>query len=211
MTHRSHDTPARSSTAPIVRRALGDAFRQARPAPHDPNPVMFVVEVGSAFTTLLFVHAADRPATARRRRRLHPGASRSGSGSRCSSRTSPRRWPRAAARRRPTRCARRARTSSRKRLAEPGARRRGRDRSSRRSCAPGDVVLVEAGELDPGRRRDHRGRRLGRRERDHRRERAGDPRERRRPQRGHRRHARALRLARRPHHARTRARPSSTA
>ena len=72
--------------------------------------------------------------------------------------------------------------------------------SSAATLRKGDVVLVEAGDIDPRRRRGRRGRRLGRRERHHRRERAGHPRERRRPQRGHRRHARALRLARRAHH-----------
>ena len=147
--------------------------------------------------------------TARRR----PGSSspsRSGSGSPCSSRTSPRRWPRGAARRRPTRCARRARTSRPSSSREPQRDARARAAVSASQLRKGDVVLVEAGDVIPVRRRDRRGRRLGRRERHHRRERAGHPRERRRPQRGHRRHARALRLARRAHHGRTRARRSST-
>ena len=52
----------------------------------------------------------------------------------------------------------------------------------------GDVVVVEAGEVIPGRRRDHRGRRLGRRVGDHRRVGARDPRVGRRPLRRHRRH-----------------------
>lgn len=43
---------------PIVRRAVGDAFVKLDPRRMVKNPVMFVVEVGSAFTTLLFVHAA---------------------------------------------------------------------------------------------------------------------------------------------------------
>ena len=55
------------------------------------NPVMFVVEVGSVLTTLQLIRGR-RPAGG-------PSASscrsRSGSGSRCSSPTSPRRWPRA--------------------------------------------------------------------------------------------------------------------
>ena len=49
--------------------------------------------------------------------------------------------------------------------------------------------------LDPERRRGDRRRRLGRRIGDHRRIGAGDPRERRRPLGGHRRHARHVRLA----------------
>src|SRR5205814_2514867 len=41
----------------IVRRAIGDAFGKLDPRRMIRNPVMFVVEVGSAFTTILFLHA----------------------------------------------------------------------------------------------------------------------------------------------------------
>jgi K+-transporting ATPase ATPase B chain len=41
----------------IVRRAAFDAFKKLDPRVMIKNPVMFVVEIGSAFTTLLFVHA----------------------------------------------------------------------------------------------------------------------------------------------------------
>ncbi len=41
----------------IVRRAIGDAFKKLDPRTMIKNPVMFVVEVGSAFTTVLAVHA----------------------------------------------------------------------------------------------------------------------------------------------------------
>ncbi len=61
------------------------------------------------------------------------------------------------------------------------------------------------------RRRSDRGRRLGQRGRDHRRIRARDPRIRRRPLGGHRRHAGVVRLDPRPHHRGARARPSSIA
>ncbi len=51
---------------PIVKRALVDAFRKLDPRHQAKNPVMFVVEVGSAFTTALFVQAlvgkGDAPA-----------------------------------------------------------------------------------------------------------------------------------------------------
>src|SRR4030095_12266729 len=43
--------------APIVRRALVDSLRKLDPRHMIRNPVMFVVEVGSAFTTLLGFHA----------------------------------------------------------------------------------------------------------------------------------------------------------
>ena len=58
---------------------------------------------------------------------------------------------------------------------------------------------------DPRRRHGHRGHRLGRRVGDHRRVGPGHPRGRRRPQRGHRRHARALRPHRRRDHPGARA------
>jgi K+-transporting ATPase ATPase B chain len=41
----------------IVRRAIRDAFGKLDPRRMIRNPVMFVVEVGSVFTTLLFIHA----------------------------------------------------------------------------------------------------------------------------------------------------------
>jgi K+-transporting ATPase ATPase B chain len=42
---------------PIVRRAIGDAFRKLDPRHQLRNPVMFVVEVGSLLTTVLFLQA----------------------------------------------------------------------------------------------------------------------------------------------------------
>jgi K+-transporting ATPase ATPase B chain len=42
---------------PIVRRALWDSVRKLNPIHQIKNPVMFVVEVGSILTTLLFFHA----------------------------------------------------------------------------------------------------------------------------------------------------------
>jgi K+-transporting ATPase ATPase B chain len=42
----------------IVKGAIVDAFSKLDPRRMVRNPVMFVVEVGSAFTTLLFAHAA---------------------------------------------------------------------------------------------------------------------------------------------------------
>src|SRR6185437_7800781 len=39
---------------PIVRRAVGDSFGKLHPRVMLKNPVMFVVEVGAAFTTVLF-------------------------------------------------------------------------------------------------------------------------------------------------------------
>ena len=90
--------------------------------------------------------------------RVHPGASRSGCGSPCSSPTSPRRWPRGAARPRPTRCARPARDvlaqaagrrprDRRRSSAVPGTDARARATSS--SSKPGDVIPAD-GEVVEG-------------------------------------------------------------
>src|SRR5512146_2626186 len=42
----------------LIRSAMGDAVRKLHPRHMIRNPVMFTVEIGSAFTTVLFVHAA---------------------------------------------------------------------------------------------------------------------------------------------------------
>ena len=149
------------------------------------NPVMFVVEIGSIFTTLLFVHA------------LVTGAGDASAGfigavslwlwftvlfaNFAEAMAEGRGKAQADSLRKARGCHRPPCSSSRARRAAPSepssqlARRRPRARRG----GPGD----------PRRRRDRRGRRIGGRERDHGRERAGDPRERRRSQRGHRWHA----------------------
>ena len=126
----------------IVRRAIWDSFRKLHPRTMARNPVMFVVEVGSVLTTLRLVQRRRRPAAAISASSCR---SRSGSGSPCSSPTSPRRWPRAAARRRPTRCGE-AKT-------ETVAKRERPDGDLETVPAPslrkGDVVRVAAGEVIP--------------------------------------------------------------
>jgi K+-transporting ATPase ATPase B chain len=56
----THDSsqPRPLFEAAIVRAAAVDAVRKLHPRRMVKNPVMFVVEVGSAFTTVLFLHAA---------------------------------------------------------------------------------------------------------------------------------------------------------
>ncbi len=56
MTHKAQARPLFDPA--IVQRAVADSFRKLDPRLMLKNPVMFVVEVGSAFTTLLFLHAA---------------------------------------------------------------------------------------------------------------------------------------------------------
>ena len=135
-----------------------------------------------------------------------PGSSPRGCGSRCCSRTSPKRWPKAGARRRPTRCARpvpRPSPSSADPTARSGRRRRA-------ELQVGDRCVVGPGQVIPGDGEIVEGHRLGRRVGHHRRVGAGHPGVGRRPQLGHRRHPGALRPHRRADHARSRARASST-
>ena len=180
--------------AAIMRRAVGDSFVKLDPRHLMRNPVMFVVEVGSVLTTILFFtnlgvgeHRRERVRRARRRRC---------SGSRCCSRTSPRRSPKAAARRRPTRCARPVRDDG-----EPPRAPTGRSRRSPGTQLDlGDEVRGRRGRGHPERRRRRRGHREHRRVGDHRRVGPGDPRGRWRPLGGHRRDAGALRPDRRAHH-----------
>ena len=159
-----------------------DALLKLNPRKMMGNPVMFVVEIGSVITTVLLFQAA-----ARRSRSIC--RSRCGCGSPCCSRTSPRPWRKAAARRRPTRCARRAPKPWPIACHDDG----GIEQVPSSKLRAGDMVLVSAGRIHPVRRRDHRRRRIGGRVGDHRRIRSGDSRSRRRPLGGHRRHARALR------------------
>ena len=51
------DTQRKLFDGPIVKRAIVDSFRKLDPRHQLKNPVMFVVEVGSVFTTALFVQA----------------------------------------------------------------------------------------------------------------------------------------------------------
>src|SRR6516164_5662340 len=50
---------------PIVKRAIGDSFRKLHPRLMLKNPVMFVVEVGAAITTVLFANFAEAMAEGR--------------------------------------------------------------------------------------------------------------------------------------------------
>ena len=80
------------------------SFTKLSPRVQWRNPVMFVVYVGSdPHHRAVAARAAATRAKACRRPSSSP--SRCGCGSRCSSPTSPKRWPKAAARHRPPRCA----------------------------------------------------------------------------------------------------------
>ena len=171
---------------PIVKRAIGDSFVKLNPRLMMKNPVMFVVEVGAAMTTLevfkdlamgshgigftfqitlwlwftvLFANFAEAMAEGRGKAQAD---------------------------------------TLRKTKTETTARRLKNGKKYETVAATelraGDVVLVERGRDHPRRwRRDRRHRQRGRIGH-YRRERAGDPRIGRRPQRRHRRHQGALRL-----------------
>ena len=126
-------------TRELVLAAIRDSFPKLDPRSQVRNPVMFIVELGSVITTVIFVldlvaRAHGRPLVRRRDRGLAL-ADRAVRELRRGDRR------RAAARRRRTRCARRA-------------RRRSRACATAARCpAPelqrGDVVVVEAGEVIP--------------------------------------------------------------
>ena len=87
----------------ITRQAIKDSFVKLNPRTMARNPVMFVVEVGSVLTTILFFRDLGSSTPTRT---CSPASCRCGCGSPCCSPTSPRPWPRAGARPRPPRCAR---------------------------------------------------------------------------------------------------------
>ena len=137
--------PVTALTDPkIVWPAIGSAFAKLDPRAMMKNPVMFVVEVVAALTTVL-----SRPRLDERQPSIlaSPSRSSSGCGSPCSLPTSPRRWRKAAARRKPRVCGR------------PARRPRPSSSSMRKTALvvptpagelrPGQVVLVEAGDLIP--------------------------------------------------------------
>ena len=188
----------------IMKRAVGRLVPQARPAPDGPQPGD-VRRRGRqrAHDVAVLPEAAVGEVV---RQRVRRARRRRGCGSRCCSPTSPRRSPRAGARRRPTRCARPARRRS-PTSASPTAR---SPRSRRASCTVGDECVVAAGELIPGDGDIVEGiasvdeSAITGESAPVIRESGGDRCV------GHRRHARAVRPDRRADHARSRARPSST-
>ena len=176
----------------IVKRATLDSFVKLDPRTLARNPVMFVVEVGSVLTTILFIRDFG---DATGKENLFAGivvaflwftvlfanfaeAMAEGRG--------------------------KAQAATlRKTRSETVAHVR-RDGSvvevPSSQLQIGDLCVVAGGRGDPGRRRRRRGHRHGRRVGHHRRVGAGDPRIGRRPLRGHRRHPRAVRRDRGAHH-----------
>ena len=127
----------------IVGPAIGDAFKKLNPRLMVKNPVMFVTMVGAALTTVgIFTAEPDCAASSRNWR--------SGSGSRCCSPILPKRWRKAAARRRPPACARRARTRWRAACGTDAKR-----KSPRPNCRKATRRL-RSGRRHSRRRRSHR-------------------------------------------------------
>ncbi len=128
----------------IVSRASIDSFVKLDPRLMIKNPVMFVVEVTERAR---HVHADS--ATRWRIRWRWPDSnfkSLSGCGSPCCSPTSPRRWRKAAARRRPITCAR-TRTETQAKLIVAGGETKLVPAAQLRRD---DVVMVAAGDVIPG-------------------------------------------------------------
>ena len=146
MTMSNYDKARPLFDPPIVRRAIVDSFAKLDPRRQLRNPVMFTVFVGSMLTTGLGVHALVT--AGRRSRRRSSSASRRGCGSPCCLPTSPKRWPKGAARRRPTRCGRRAATCTAKKLDEPRSRRDASDPSRRRRLRKGRRRARRSGRPD---------------------------------------------------------------
>ena len=116
----------------IVVPAIGQAFVKLNPATLIKNPVIFVLEIVTALTTDL---ARARPGAASRRASDSPSRSFCGCGSPCCSPTSPKRWRKGAARRRPTHC---AAAASRRKPRSFRIRKNARTirRSRRSTCGP---------------------------------------------------------------------------
>ena len=171
---------------PIVKRAIVDSFRKLNPRLMMKNPVMFVVEVGAAMTTVLAVRDVAQGAAiagftfqitlwlwftvlfANFAEAMAEGRGKAQADT-----------------------LRKTKTETTARRLLNGAN---RNRAGHACCARGDVVLVELGETIPGDGDVIEGIASVDESRHHRRKRARDPRIRRRPQRRHRRHQGALRL-----------------
>ena len=127
----------------ILRRAIKESFVKLNPRMVAKNPVMFVVEVGAALTTVFVIKdavtGAGGPAL-RNSDRAH------GCGSPCCLPTSPKPWPKPAAKRRPTICARRRPTRWPRSFLPNGKF----EMVAASQLRAGDIVFVEAGYLIPG-------------------------------------------------------------
>ena len=90
--------------AALIKTALWGALAKLSPFVQWRNPVMFIVYIGSIFTTLLWLHALNAPQDAS----MRPAfvlAITVWLWFTCCLPTLPRRWQKAAARRKPHRCA----------------------------------------------------------------------------------------------------------
>ena len=137
--------PVTALTDPkIVLPAIGSAFAKLDPRVMMKNPVMFVVEVGRRAHHR---HFHPRTGSAAASISASPSRSFSGCGSRCCSPISPRPWPRDAARRKRQR-SRQTREETKAKLIVD--EKRGLTVPvPAGELAPGQVVLVEAGDLIP--------------------------------------------------------------
>ena len=136
--------PVTALTDPkIVLPAIGSAFAKLDPRAHDQEPGDVR---GRGRRRADHGHLHPRPRSPAASISASRSRSSCGCGSRCCSPISPKPWPKAAARRRPRRCARPAR---RPRPSSSSMRRRGSSCPRRWQARPGQLVLVEAGDIIP--------------------------------------------------------------
>ncbi len=167
--HADQNQPARRRATTlldpaILLPAIGESFRKLDPRALVRNPVMFVVEVVAALTTLLFLRDLRHRS---RGSSASPSRSISGCGSPCCSPISPRRWRKAAARRRRPPCGGRAPRRMAKRLlpGSGGTTIRPVRVAAHRDLQAGRYRAGRGGRPHPERRRGDRRHRLGRRSR----------------------------------------------
>ena len=129
--------------------AIGASFRKLDPRALVKNPVMFCVEIVSVLTTIFFFARPDRRQRhgSRNQRGFSRGRSHFGCGSPCSSPILPKRWPKDGARLKPTPCAG-PEPRPRQSACQAIERAHG-ELVDANALKPGDLVLVEAGELIP--------------------------------------------------------------
>ena len=191
--HPAPDRRSRGASKSLFSPEHPAAARSARSSKLDPrvqvrNPVMFVVEVGAVITTIAAIVGGGEDPRWFTRHDRHLAVADGGL-----------RQPRRGAGRGPRQGA--GRDAARDALRDDRAPARTAASVAASELRKGDVVRRRRRRGHPRRRHRHRGHRLRRRVGDHGRVGAGHPRVRRRPQRGHRRHAGALRPDRGRDHA----------
>ena len=130
----------------IVLPAIGQAFAKLNPATLIKNPVIFVLEVVTVLTTVLFVRDL---VAAPRGRSASPSRSFCGCGSPCCSRISPKRWRRGAGKAQAD-TLRKTRTADARQAHSDAGQLRGLSRASRpKTCKPATLSYARPATSSP--------------------------------------------------------------